>query len=90
MANPSIRGHQGQFKIFENGSLANIVDLTTVEVNQDSTFMRTMYVGRSIPEGDQAIEGWSGSSELEVRDAAVGEGIDAVVANDLNGSGVGG
>lgn len=88
MANPSIRGHQGQFKIFENGSLANIVDLTTVEVNQDSTFMRTMYVGRSIPEGDQAIEGWSGSVELEVKDAAVDEFIDALVTNNLNGIGV--
>lgn len=88
MANPSIRGHQGQFKIFENGSLANIVDLTTVEVNQDSTFMRTMYVGRSIPEGDQAIEGWSGSIELEVKDAAVDEFIDALVTNNLNGIGV--
>ena len=88
MPNPSIRGHKGQFKIFENGQLANIVDITSVEVNQDSTFSRTNYVGRPLPEGDQAIEGWSGSLELEVKDDAVDSFIDALVTNNLNGIGV--
>lgn len=88
MANPSIRGHKGQFKIFENGDLSNIVDLTSVEVTQDSTFQRTNYVGRPLPEGDQTIEGWSGSVDLEVKDASVDEFIDALVTNNLNGIGV--
>ena len=88
MANPSIRGHKGQFKIFENGQLTNIVDITSASVSQDSSFLRTMYVGRPVPEGDQAMEGWSGSIELEVKDASVDEFIDALVTNNLNGIGV--
>lgn len=88
MANPSIRGHKGQFKIFENGQLANIVDITSVDVAQDSSFMRTNYVGRALPEGDQSIDGWSGSIELEVKDDAVDSFIDALVTNNLNGIGV--
>lgn len=88
MANPSIRGHKGQFKIFENGQLANIVDITAIDISQDSTFMRTKYVGRAVPEGDQAIEGWSGSIDMEVKDASVDEFIDALITNNLNGIGV--
>lgn len=88
MANPSIRGHQGQFKIFENGELTKIVDITKVDVNQDSSFQRTFYVGRPVPEGDQSVEGWSGSLDLEVKDASVDEFIDALITNNLNGIGV--
>lgn len=88
MATPSIRGHKGQFKVFENGQLANIVDITAVSVAQDSTFQRTFYVGRPVPEGDQTMEGWSGSIDLEVKDASVDEFIDALVTNNLNGIGV--
>lgn len=88
MPNPSIRGHLGQFKLFENGQLSNVVDITNVEVNQDSSFIRTNYVGRPLPEGDQAIEGWSGSVELEVKDASVDEFIDALITNNLNGIGL--
>lgn len=84
----SIRGHLGQFKIFSNGQLQNIVDITSVDVSQDSSFSRTNYVGRAVPEGDQSIEGWSGSIETEVKDAAVDEFIDALVNNNLNGIGV--
>lgn len=84
----SIRGHQGQFKIFQDGALQNIVNLTSVDVNQDSSFMRSNYVGNAIPEGDQAIEGWSGSLEAEVKDAAVDEFIDALITDNLNGIGV--
>jgi hypothetical protein len=88
MANPSIRGHKGQFKVFENGQPTNIVDLTSVDVSQDSSFMRTFYVGRPVPEGDQTVEGWSGSVECEVKDASIDEFIDALVTNNLNGIGV--
>lgn len=84
----SIRGHQGQFKIFENGALAGIVNLTRVSIAQDTEFSRSMYVGNPIPEGDQAIMGWSGSAEAEVKDASIDEFIDALVENNLNGIGV--
>ncbi len=88
MANPSIRGHKGQFKVFENGQLTNIVDITSVSVSQDSSFQRTFYVGRALPEGDQSIEGWSGSIDMEVKDNSVDEFIDALVTNNLNGIGI--
>jgi hypothetical protein len=84
----SIRGHQGQIRIFQDGALTDIVDITSVDVTQDSTFQRTFYVGRPIAEGDQSIEGWSGSLELEVKDASVDRFIDALVNNNLNGIGV--
>lgn len=84
----SIRGHQGQFKIFEDGALSKIVDITKVSVQQESSFMRTHYVGRPVPEGDQSIEGWSGSCDLEVKDAAVEDFMDALINNNLNGIGV--
>jgi len=88
MANPSIRGHKGQFKIFENGELSNIVDITSVSVSQDSSFSRTYYVGRPVGEGDQSMDGWSGSVELEVKDDSVDSFIDALTTNNLNGIGV--
>lgn len=89
MANPSIRGHKGFFQVFKNGTLqGNIIDITSVDVSQDSTFQRSFYVGRATPEADQSIEGWSGSIELEVKDAAVDEFIDALVTDNLNGIGV--
>lgn len=88
MANPSIRGHKGQFKLFENGQLSDIVDITSVSVSMDSSFQRTNYVGRALPEGDQSVEGWSGSIDLEVKDNKVDELIDALITNNLNGIGV--
>lgn len=88
MANASLRGHQGQIKFFQDGALQGIVNLTSFERNQDSTFMRSNYVGQPEPEGDQAIEGWSGSVDAEVKDAGIDEFIDALVTNNLNGIGV--
>lgn len=84
----SIRGHSGQFKIFENGALSNIVDITKVTIQQDSTLSRTFYVGKQVGEGDQSMEGWSGSIDLEVKDASVDKFIDALVNANLNGIGV--
>lgn len=84
----SIRGHQGQFKIFVDGALSSIVNVTSVDVNQDSSFSRAFYVGQPVGEGDQAVEGWSGSCECEVKDAAIDEFIDALVDANLNGIGV--
>lgn len=88
MANPSIRGHSGQLKFFANGQQVGLVNLTSVQINQDSTFMRSYYVGQSLPEGDQAMEGWSGSVDAEVKDAQLDKFIDALVTNNLNGIGI--
>ena len=84
----SIRGHLGQFKIYQDGAVTSIVNLTNVTVNQDSTFIRTNYVGQPVPEGDQAFEGWSGSCEAEVKDASIDQFIDGLVTNNLNGIGI--
>ncbi len=85
---PSIRGHQGRLRILRNGADSGIINMTSFDRNQDSTFSRSMYVGRAIGEGDQSMEGWSGSFELEVKDASVDALIDALVSGNLAGIGV--
>jgi len=84
----SIRGHQGQFKIFKDGALASIVNITSVDLNQDSSFIRSKYVGQSKPESDQVIDGWSGSIDCEVKGPEIDDFIDALVTDNLNGIGV--
>ena len=84
----SIRGHQGQIKIFKNGALQNIVSIKTADVNQDSSFTRSWYVGQKLPEGDQTVDGWSGSMDLEVKGPEVDDFIDALTTDNLNGIGV--
>ena len=88
MANPSIRGHSGRIKFFQDGQDAGIVNLTSVNINQESTFMKSYYVGQAEPECDQAIEGWTGDVEAEVKDATIDKLIDALVTNNLNGIGI--
>lgn len=84
----SIRGHSGQFKIFQDGDPKNINNITNIQITQDSTFSRSMYVGNPIPEGDQTIEGWSGSMDAEVKDDEIDTFIDALTSNNLAGIGV--
>ena len=84
----SIRGHQGQLKLFSNGQPANILNITSYEVNQDSDFIRSNYVGNKVPEGDQAILGWSGSIDLEIKDSNVDDMIDSIISGNLAGIGI--
>jgi hypothetical protein len=84
----SIRGHQGQIKFFQDGGDAKIASITSVSIQQDSTFTRAMYVGAPVPEGDQSFEGWSGNIDCEVKDDAIDKLIDALVTNNLAGIGV--
>lgn len=84
----SIRGHQGVVKLFTSGQLEDIVNILSAEVNQDSTFSRAFYVGKTIGEGDQTVEGWSGTMDLEVKGPEVDDFIDALIANNLAGVGV--
>lgn len=88
MALPSIRGHQGSFKLYKDGSLVDILTITNVTVNQDSTMSRAYYVGNSIGEADQTQEGWSGSFEMEVKTAKYEDFIDALINDNLNGIGI--
>ncbi len=88
MATPSIRGHQGQIEFFKNGQPTNILNITRFEVAQDSSFSRSFYVGNPIPEGDQTIDGWSGSADLEVKDDTAEQLIDALINSNLAGVGV--
>ena len=86
----SIRGHQGRFQLFQDGKeLPGItVVLTSVDVNQKSNFLQSEYVGNPVPEGDQAIMGWEGNMEMEVKDASIEDFIDTLITNNLNGIGV--
>jgi len=84
----SIRGHQGLFKVYENGGEHVIDTITNLSLNQDSNFSRSQYIGNSIPEGDQSIEGWSGSFDMEVKNDVMERFIDNLVTNNLNGIGV--
>lgn len=84
----SIRGHQGLFKVYQDGSEVVIDTITNVSANMDSNFSRAMYVGNPVPEGDQSIEGWSGSFDMEVKNDVIEKFMDALVTNNLNGIGV--
>jgi hypothetical protein len=84
----SIRGQQGLFKAYQDGEEQVFDAITRISINQDSTFSRSFYVGNNVPEGDQAIEGWSGQVEAEVKNAAFDEFIDGLVTDNLNGIGV--
>jgi hypothetical protein len=84
----SIRGHQGKIKWFSGGALLGLVHIVSAECNQDSSFSRSTYVGNSVPEGDQSIDGWSGTMDLEVKDASVDDFIDNLINQNLAGIGV--
>ena len=85
MANPSIRGHQGSFVVLQKDKEKILTAITSVDINQDSDFSRSFYVGNSVGEGDQSIQGWSGTIETEVKNAEMDLFIDALVTNNLNG-----
>jgi hypothetical protein len=84
----AIRGHQASLKLFKNGQPAGIVNVTSFDINQDSDFSRAFYVGNKMGEGDQSVLGWSGSIDCEVKDNAVDEMIDSIIAGNQAGIGV--
>lgn len=84
----SIRGHQTRFNVFQDGAPIVIDTITNVQINQDSNFTKSFYVGKSLPEGDQSIEGWSGQFDFEVKNDEAEKFIDALINNNLNGIGV--
>ena len=88
MANPTIRGHRAQFKMYKDGKEIVIDTIKRVSIGQDSSFTKNFYIGKSIPEGDQTFEGWSGSLELDCRTSEVEDFIDGLVTDNLNGVGI--
>lgn len=84
----SIRGHQAVFKMYVNGGEVVLDTITNVSVNMDSSFSRSEYVGQPLSEGDQSIQGWSGSLDMEVKNDVVEQMMDALITNNLNGIGV--
>jgi hypothetical protein len=88
MANPSIRGHQGTLKIFRDGGEIDIFTIRSADITEDSDFTRSFFVGQRRGEGDQTINGYSGSVEMEVKGPEIDEFMDALQADNLNGIGV--
>jgi len=85
---PSIRGHQGEFRILEDGNVVDIIEVTNVSVKMDGSMTRSKYVGKSVTVGDQSIEGWSGSMDTEVVDDKLEQFFDNLVTNNLAGIGI--
>lgn len=85
--NPSIRGHQGEIKLFENGALVDVVAITDFEVQEDKSFTRSHYVGKNVPEGDTVINGWTGSFSTEIKNDVLEAFIDRLNTANLNGIG---
>lgn len=81
----SIRGHQTALKLFRNGQQVELLTITSFDANMESSFNRAYYVGNPVGEGDQSVEGWSGTIEVEVKDATVDDMIDALITQNLNG-----
>lgn len=79
MATPTIRGHQGIVKAFVDGEEQVIDSITRFSMNQDASPTRQFFVGNPYPEGDTSYEGWSGTIDLQVRNAVVDDLIDRIV-----------
>lgn len=86
--NSTIRGHKAAFKVYRNGVQTVIDTITDVSINQDSTFIRSKFVGNPIPLGDQTQEGFSGSINMEVKNDTIERFIDALITENLNGIGI--
>lgn len=87
-SNASIRGVSAQLKFFQDGGDLDVINVNSFEVNQQSTFMKSFYVGQKFPVGDQSMEGWEGSCEIEVTDDRIDRIMDALINNNLAGVGV--
>lgn len=81
----SIRGHSTVITVYQDGTPIVIDSITNFSVQLDSSMSRSFYVGQGTGEGDQTIEGWSGSFDMEVKDGSIETVIDAIVAENING-----
>lgn len=88
MTMPGIRGHMGSFKVFQDGVEKLFDKITNLQIQMDSSMSRSFHVGNAVGVGDQSIDGWSGSFDMEVSDDEADKFIDALITNQLNGIGV--
>jgi len=88
MGTPSIKSHQYTLELFVDGEKRLIDTITNVSINQDSDFSRSQFVGNPIPEGDQTFNGWSGSLDMEVKNAIVSRMMEAITTQNYNGVGI--
>ena len=79
MATPTIRGHRAYVRFYLNGEERRIDTVTRFSVSEDSSFSRQYFVGSAIPQGDQSIDGWSGSFDAQVSNDVVDAMIDAIL-----------
>ncbi len=84
----SIRGHQTRLDLTQDGRPVVIDTITNFSMNQDANFSKSFYVGAAVPEGDTSYEGYSGTFDMEVKNAIIESFLDAMVANNLAGIGV--
>ena len=85
--NATIRGHQAYFKFFMNNVEQIIDTITSVSINQDSSLSKHLYVGNPTPESDMTMMGYTGSFQMEVRNALIDDFIDIIVSTNLRGVG---
>lgn len=81
----TIRGHQAVFKIYKDGEEQVIDSITRVSIREESQLTRHSYVGDRNTQSDKTHMGWSGSFEMECRNALIEELLDEVITGNLNG-----
>ena len=61
----SIRGNSTLLKFYKNNGEVQISNVTQFSFQQNASMMQSMYVGKSLPEGDVAYTGWGGSLQCK-------------------------
>jgi len=80
----AIQGKDTQIRLFRNGTLVNVVEVSNFNVKQDADFTRSSYLGNVPSIGDVNHKGWSGDFEVEVVNAAIDDLIDALITENLS------
>ena len=83
MSAKTIQGRDTQIRLFRNGGLVNLIELTQFDAKQDADFKRSEYLGNTGTTGDVVHKGWSGSFECETKDSTIDDLIDALIEENL-------
>lgn len=83
MSAKTIQGRDTQIRLFRNGALIDIVEITQFESKEDADFKRSEYLGNTGTVGDTTFKGWSGSMEAETKNATIDDLIDALIEENL-------
>ena len=79
----AIQGRDTQIRMFKNGALVKIFEISSFNVKQDADFKRSEYLGNTTAIGDISHKGWSGDFECEVVDSTLDDFIDGNIAQNL-------